>query len=456
VNLLQRISASPAEQRYTLSEYVHDVSSFYFQGLQYQGVSETYDKRASENPGAGFDGLVEGAYRRNGIVFACQVARLKAFSQVRFMWQQMRAGRSADLFWTPELAVLESPWLNGSTAELLARMVQDVDLTGNSFTRRTGVLADRPGLERLRPDWVLILLGSNRDLLGADLAGYAYFPDGPNGDRDPIYLAPDEVAHWSPLPDPLATYRGMSWLSPIIREIRGDNATTDHKLNFFDHAATPNMVVKMDATVTPEKFERFKGLMEQEHTGFRNAWKNLYLGGGADVTVVGNSFKDMDFRAIQGAGETRIASAAGVPPIVVGLSEGLDAATYSNYAQARRAFADLTIHPLWGSACDALSTVVPAPSRARLWYDASGVPFLKEDQKDAVEIQQSMMTTITGYVRDGFTPESAVAAVTAQDPRLLEHTGRLSVQLKDPNADPEPDPVAALPSQNGSTPALTS
>jgi hypothetical protein len=65
-----------------------------------------------------------------------------------------------------------------------------------------------------------------------------------------------------------------------------------------------------------------------------------------------------------------------------------------------------------------------------------------------------MMTTITGYVRDGFTPESAVAAVSAQDPRLLEHTGRLSVQLKDPNADPEPDPAAALPSQNGSTPAL--
>jgi hypothetical protein len=434
VNLLRALSAK-TEQRYTLNEYVHDVSSFYFQGLQYQGVQETYDKRPSEKPGGGFEGIVNGAYARNGIVFACQVARLKAFSQVRFMWQQMRAGRTADLFWTPELAVLESPWLNGSTGELLARMIQDVDLVGNAFVRRT-------------------IPTGNRDLLGMDLNGYAYFPDGPNGDRDPIYLAPDEVAHWSPLPDPTSTYRGMSWLTPILREIRGDNSTTDHKLNFFDHAATPNMVVKMDPTVTPEKFERFKGLMETEHRGSVNAWKTMYLGGGADVTVVGNSFKDMDFRAIQGAGETRIASAAGVPPIVVGLSEGLDAATYSNYAQARRAFADLTIHPLWGSACDALATIVPAPSRSRLWYDASGVPFLKEDQKDAVEIQQSMMTTITGYVRDGFTPESAVAAVSAQDPRLLEHTGRLSVQLKDPNADPEPDPAAALPSQNGSTPAL--
>jgi phage portal protein BeeE len=52
----------------------------------------------------------------------------------------------------------------------------------------------------------------------------------------------------------------------------------------------------------------------------------------------------------QGAGETRIAAAAGVPPVIVGLSEGLQAATYSNYSQARRRFADGTMRPLWRNA----------------------------------------------------------------------------------------------------------
>ena len=37
--------------------------------------------------------------------------------------------------------------------------------------------------------------------------------------------------------------------------------------------------------------------------------------------VVGRDFQQMDFKAVQGAGETRIAAAAGVPPIVVGVHE---------------------------------------------------------------------------------------------------------------------------------------
>jgi hypothetical protein len=57
--------------------------------------------------------------------------------------------------------------------------------------------------------------------------------------------------------------------------------------------------------------------------------------------------KQIDFKVTQGHGETRIAAAAGVPPIIVGLSEGLEAATYSNYGQARRRFADVTMRPLW-------------------------------------------------------------------------------------------------------------
>jgi hypothetical protein len=30
------------------------------------------------------------------------------------------------------------------------------------------------------------------------------------------------VAHWSPIPDPLANFRGMSWLTPVLREIDAD------------------------------------------------------------------------------------------------------------------------------------------------------------------------------------------------------------------------------------------
>jgi hypothetical protein len=69
--------------------------------------------------------------------------------------------------------------------------------------------------------------------------------------------------------------------------------------------------------------------LKENHAGADNAWKTLNLYPGADVTVVGANLKDIDFKNVRGGGETRIAAAAGVPPVIVGLSEGLAAATYS-------------------------------------------------------------------------------------------------------------------------------
>ena len=65
------------------------------------------------------------------------------------------------------------------------------------------------------------------------------------------------------------------------------------------------------------------------------------------MKTIGQSFEDLEVKATQGAGETRIAACAGVPPVIVGLSEGLSSATYSNYSQARRRLVDGTMRPLW-------------------------------------------------------------------------------------------------------------
>lgn len=68
----------------------------------------------------------------------------------------------------------------------------------------------------------------------------------------------------------------------------------------------------------------------------------LYMGGGADPVVVGKDFQQLDFAVTQGKGESRLASAAGVPPSWVGFSEGLkgSALNGSNFSLARRRFSD--------------------------------------------------------------------------------------------------------------------
>jgi hypothetical protein len=79
--------------------------------------------RRGEPIEANFQGYVQGAYKSNGVVFACMAARQLLFSEARFQFRQLRGGRPGDLFGSPELAILETPWTNGTTGDLLTRMI---------------------------------------------------------------------------------------------------------------------------------------------------------------------------------------------------------------------------------------------------------------------------------------------------------------------------------------------
>lgn len=384
-------------------------------------------------------------YKTNGPIFACSQARAKVFTEARFRFRRIRDGRPGDLFGNQELSLLENPWPGGHTTDLLARMIQDIDLCGNSFwLRRNG------RMKRLRPDWVTIVVGSELDpdlagdAIDGELLGYIYHPHGAaTGTPDNHYLLVDEVAHWAPIPDPHFMQRGMSWLTPIGREMNADNAATEHKQAYFKNGAVSGLVATLPSSVTPEMFQRFMEVFNREHQGAHNAYKTLFLGGGAEVKNMGNNLQQLTFTSTQGAGETRIAAAAGVPPIVAGFSEGLQAATYSNYSQARRAFADQTIRPLWRSAAQALSTVVDVPEDAELWYDDRDVAFLREDREASATIQGRQAQTIRTLLDGGFDPDTVVPAVTSENFRLLEHSGLYSVQLRPANADGEESGVPA-------------
>jgi hypothetical protein len=172
----------------------------------------------------------------SGPVSAVEMVRLMVFSEARFQWQRINNGRPGDLFGTQELGILETPWAGGTTGDLLARMILDADFAGSSYNTRIG-----DEVVRLRPDWVDIILAP-RDTafgqVGLKCAGYAYYNDG-DRKKTPVIFLPEEVAHFAPYPDPLANYRGMSWLTPVVREIQSDRAATQHKLKFFENAALP-------------------------------------------------------------------------------------------------------------------------------------------------------------------------------------------------------------------------
>lgn len=370
------------------------------------------------------------AYGDNGVVFAVEQRRIQLFRQASFAFKRFGAGpkpMAADLFRSADLAPLDNP------SKLLARMLLDADVAGNAFAVRDG---DR--LRLLRPQWCTIVSGSQRQPDDPDVAwdaepiGLIYSPKSGNASSVETF-GWSEVAHFAPVEDPEARWRGMSWMRPVLGEAANTTAFNAYLARYWSHNATPNMAVTFPPEVQKETVEAFRDVFLQRHQGVERAFRTAFLGGGADLKLIGTNLKDLAAKEISADQFARICAAGGVPPIVVTIVPGLESAsTYSNYASAHRAFADLTMRPLWIEAVRALSKLIPAPTGSELWYDVSGVSALQADALDDANVMAQQAMTMRTLVDGGFVPSTVIDAVTTGDMTKLQHSGLLSVQTQAP------------------------
>jgi hypothetical protein len=443
VGLLERVSSqvarSPVAARplnLSLDEYA---SWFSYGGANYPLLQTTYSGIDQER----IAWTADAAAKRSGPVFALVLARMQVFSQIRFQWTRFTGAQPGDLYGTADLKVLERPWPGGVTADLLARMEWDASAAGQAYIRRNANT-----LHRLYPAWVTIAMGSQEDAESpwtapdTTVAGYLWNP--PSGKAR--FFTPKQICHYAPIPDPDRHFLGQSWITPVLRELQGDQASTEHKYRFFENAATPNLAIKFDPAIGIDMVRQFKELLETEYRGVANAYKTMFLGGGADPVTIGSSFKDMDYAVVQGRAESRLAAAAGVPPSWVGFAEGLEGSALNagNFGAARRRFSDGTMAHLWGNVSSSLQQIMQTPPGASLWYD-DRIPFMREDASDIAAIQTAEAATIAALIREGFEPNSVVKAVKNNDWTLLKHSGLVSVQLQPPGAGKAPDSSNGFP-----------
>lgn len=470
MNLLQRARASRSSSRFGMPAEFDMLSQLYrLNNRPMNGELEVAD--------GNLDAIAEHVYKANGPVWALVAVRMLLFAEARFQFQRMRGGRPGELFNTSALRLLEHPFGPGSTlGDMLARAEQDVSLMGNAFitdrtiVSRSGDTVQSDKLRRLRPDWVTMVYGSQTepemfgDALDGELIAYLYTPRMPGGSFGAgTVLLPHEVAHYAPYPDPQAYHRGMSWITPVIREVGADEAALIHKSSFFRNGAGPRLAMKIDPSIEKDDFEKLAATIEAHHTGPWNAYKTLYLGGGADPVPMTFNMRDLDYHAVTGGGETRLASAAGVPPTIVGFSEGLagSALNAGNYQQSKRRLGDATLRPLWRNFAGSLETLFPPPGDdCRLWYDDRDIAFLRDDTNDAATIAANNATTAKTLIDAGFDPATVVLAVQSGDMSQLKHTGLVSVQLQPPGAkdpaDPGTPPAKATTTSTGTEgPATT-
>lgn len=394
------------------------------------------EEAASED----FEAMAGGIYKASPAIFACHNYRRSLFSEARFTFQKFSSdGRPGDLQDDPELDILREPWPGADSRDLLTRAIIHADIGGNAFMVREKI-DGTDQIKFLRPDWTLILMsGDPRQLENVQPVALVYKPgNSENVDEWGVYPfdgSNGRVAHWAPIPDPQAQYRGMSWFDPVIRAAITDKAMDLTKLRYFQNGARPGIIASFDASVRPEQAKQFQELFLATKTGAENSHKPMFLGGG--VTVSQFKMELDDFEKISSIGELRIAAVAQVPPTLVGLTESMkgSALNQGNFQAAKDSFADGTMRPLWGSFCSAIAALVEIPQGQRLWYDDRDIAFLRQDQQLIAQRKQIDASTIARLIQDGFTPDAAVKYVMEDDFKALlgaGHTGLYSVQLMPP------------------------
>ena len=423
------------EERYSALDYFQQ-AAFAYNGSMY-GMSMNGSR--PDVPDQTFQGYIDGIHRRNGVVAAAVEARALAVSQMRFRWRNP----DGDLFGNRALRSLEKPGGVDTRAAFLHRLETDVAYSGTAYV----AMVDGQ-VRRLRPDKCSVVLGSNsapewtgeNDLsvpADADVIGLLYHPNEGSArtwEGVEVFM-PGEFTCWSPEPDPIHFWRGVSWVTSVIREVIGHSQAVDHQKKFFENAATPNLVFLMDPSKTPAETKEYAEITNRLHTGTNNAYKNMFVGGGTDVKVIGSTLESLNLKDLSGGFETTVAMRARIPGVILGIREGYAGSSLNagNYGQARRLFADSWFASHADSLCEALERIVPPPSEGvELTYDPDRILILQEDQQDAANILSTKGGVLRTLIDGGFDPATAVEAVTRGDLSKLEHSGKLSVQLQEP------------------------
>lgn len=393
--------------------------------------------------GFSFKEYVQEGLNGTPIVAALIAARVDVYADIDFFWRDRTTKKP--LRDTPGLRGLRNPWPGGNLADLLALTELDVQLAGSSYVER--VSFDDWEFARRRPDWMWVI-GRTGERPGIE--GFVFKRDGEtNPNQDGRIIERDRCAQLLEMPEPLAANLGRSWIRACLLEVNADQAASRFVNAYFDNAATPNLIIKAPRQLGVEQRKELAGVLNRRYTGSENAFKTLLLENGAEAMVVGSDLAAVEYSTTRAAGETRIAAAAGVAPIVAGLREGLQAGTYSNYGQAVRKTLDWKIRPRWKRTAHHFQAILDPPNRnAELWYDDSQISAVQQDALDDAEIKGKTATTINTLITAGFTPEAVAEAVQTGDFTTLTHTGLFSVQLQPPGTmfesdttDSDDDPI---------------
>ncbi|MBK5924279.1 phage portal protein [Rhodovulum sulfidophilum] len=299
----------------------------------------------------------------------------------------------------PVIELLRRPNPAQGRAELMEALYGQLLLSGNGYLEAVGGETGLPfELHVLRSDRMRLVPGTDGWPVAYDyMVGARKHRFDMTGPVPPIC----HIKNFHPQDD----HYGLSPMQAAATAVDVHNAASRWSKALLDNAARPSGAIIYTGSdgqsmLSEEQYSRLQDEMLSYHQGAANAGRPMLLEGGLDWKPMGFSPSDMEFQKTKEAAAREIATAFGVPPMLLGIP---GEATYANYQEANRAFYRLTVVPLVAKVTGALAEFlghfgssavslkpdldqVPALAAERdtQWKRISEAEFLTEDEKRAL------------------------------------------------------------------------
>lgn len=405
----------------------------------------TWEAGQPSYPDHRFPTYVSDGYRKNEIIYACVEATADTAASTRLM--VMRRGDDQEMEDHPLRALMERPNPFMSEFDFWSMTLIYYKLAGAAYwIKRRNNLGQVIELWPLRPDYVAPIRDGK-----AFISQYEYNLPG----NDQVKLDAADVLAFVKR-DPLDLYKILSPLKVLSRSADVDNEITDYLKRFFEKGGNPAGVLKSKLKLSPQSIDQILASWEKRYGGVQNWYKPTVLDSDAEYQRTGLTFQEMGFTDLDQRNELRICQVLRVPPIIVGTRGGLARSTFSNYGEARKAWWEDTLLPLYKYLSDTIDAQL-APDFGDdidTEWDFSEVPALK-DNRDAqwtraTTAWQAGMITLNmalkeiGLEQIGDSGDVFMRPSTVQ---MIDMDG-IEVSTEDPDAvKPEP-PEPVIPAAN--------
>ncbi|MCO6381877.1 MAG: phage portal protein [Vannielia sp.] len=279
----------------------------------------------------------------------------------------------------PVADLMRRPNAAQGRAEFLEALFGQILLSGNGYVEAVQGEAGLPGeLHVLRSDRMSVVPGADGWPVGYDyeVAGRKHRFDA-SGELKPVC----HIKAFHPQDD----HYGLSPLKAAANALDVHNAASKWSKGLLDNAARPSGAIVYRGAdgagqLSADQYDRLLDEMASHHQGAANAGRPMLLEGGLDWKPMGFSPSDMEFQKTKEAAAREIATAFGVPPMMLGIP---GEATYANYQEANRAFYRLTVLPLVGKVAGALGDWLSGlgGEAVELKPDLDGVPALATERE---------------------------------------------------------------------------